>query len=247
VAIAYAARHPDRVTKLVLHGGYARGRRRRPVEPDALVLADTNITLVELGWGKDDASFRQFFTSQFIPGGTPEQQHWFNELERISTSPSNAAKLLKTHYEIDVTASLPHVRCPVLVLHATGDLSVPFAEGRFVAGGIDNACFVPLNTANHLMLEQDPQWPRWVSEVREFLSGSGTLDRDAPFDTLTPRERELMELVAQGRDNAQIAAVLSLSDKTVRNHVSSIFRKLGVENRPQAIILARNAGIGLNS
>jgi len=61
---------------------------------------------------------------------------------------------------------------------------------------------------------------------------------------LTAREREVLELIAQGRDNAQMAAALQLSEKTVRNHITSIFAKLEVENRPQAIVLARNAGLG---
>ena len=53
-----------------------------------------------------------------------------------------------------------------------------------------------------------------------------------------------MELIAQGRDNAQTAAHLGLSEKTVRNHVTRIFSKLDVENRGQAIVRAREAGFG---
>ena len=64
------------------------------------------------------------------------------------------------------------------------------------------------------------------------------------FATLTPRERGLLELIAQGRDNAQIAAKLGLSEKTVRNHITSIFAKLEVDNRARAIVLARDAGFG---
>ena len=103
---------------------------------------------------------------------------------------------------------------------------------------------MPLATANHLMLAQDAEWPRWVAEVRDFLTVEGDPAALPPFASLTSRERELVELIAQGRDNAQIAALLGLSDKTVRNHVSNIFAKLEVENRPQAIVLARNAGFG---
>jgi pimeloyl-ACP methyl ester carboxylesterase/DNA-binding CsgD family transcriptional regulator len=244
VAIAYAIRHPQRVTHLILHGGYARGRRKRGGDASALELADTMVKLAELGWGKDDASFRQFFTSQFIPEGTPEQHRWFNELERVSTSPRNAARMMREFYEIDVTALLPRVDCPTLVLHATGDLSVPFAEGRLIAGLIEQARFVPLDTPHHLMLEQDAAWARWTDEVREFLDTMPIAPNDPQFAALTRRERDLVELIAQGRDNAQIAAVLALSDKTVRNHITSIFAKLEVENRAQAIVLARTAGYG---
>jgi pimeloyl-ACP methyl ester carboxylesterase/DNA-binding CsgD family transcriptional regulator len=244
VGIAYAVRHPERVTHLVLHGGYARGRLRRSDDAASREVALTNIKLAELGWGRDDdTSFRQFFTSQFIPGGTLEQLQWFNELQRLSASPANAARIMRELYDIDVDEALPRVDCPTLVLHATGDLTVPFAEGRRLASAIPQSRFVPLATANHLMLAQDPAWPRWVAEVREFL-GVPPQVPEVPFPNLTPRERELLDLLAQGRDNAQMAALLSLSDKTVRNRVSSIFAKLEVENRPQAIVRARKAGFG---
>ena len=245
VGIEYAVRHPGRLTHLVLHGGYARGRLRR-TEDDAMLreVALTNIKLAELGWGRDDDdSFRQFFTSQFIPGGTLEQLRWFNELQRISASPAAAARIMRVLYDIEVSEALPRVECPTLVLHATGDLSVPFDEGRHLASGISHSRFVPLASANHLILAQDPAWPRWVAEVREFLGATPQAQGDH-FPSLTPRERELLELLAQGRDNAQMAAHLGLSDKTVRNHVSNIFTKLEAENRPQAIVKARKAGFG---
>ncbi len=250
VAIAYAVRHPERVSHLILHGGYARGRRRRGADAAPQALDDAVIQLIEHGWGGDDASFRQFFTSQFVPDGTPEQQRWFNELERVSASPANAARLLRTMYQIDVTAELPAVTCPTLVLHASGDLRVPFGEGRLLAGAIAQARFVPLDSRNHLMLEHESAWTRWTDEVAQFMGAradalSSTAATAGPrLAALTPRERELLALIAQGRDNAQIGAVLGLSDKTVRNHITSIFAKLEVENRPQAIVLARSAGLG---
>ncbi len=243
VGIAYAVKHPERVSHLVLHGGYARGRRQRG-QAESNELAGMMVKLAELGWGKDDPSFRQFFTSAFLPDANTEQQRWFNELERMSTSPRNAARTMDTLYDIDVQALLPRLVCPTLVLHATGDLSVPFAEGRVLAGGIAEARFVPLDSRNHLMLADDPAWKRWEQEVWDFLGPGEGMRSYASFGNLTPRERGLLELIAQGRDNAQIAAVLGLSDKTVRNHITSIFAKLEVENRAQAIVLAREAGFG---
>jgi pimeloyl-ACP methyl ester carboxylesterase/DNA-binding CsgD family transcriptional regulator len=248
VAIAYAVRHPERVSHLILHGGYARGRRRRGADAAPETLDEAVVQLIEHGWGGDDASFRQFFTSQFVPGGTPEQHRWFNELERVSASPANAARLLRTMYEIDVTADLPAVKCPTLVLHATGDLRVPFGEGRLLAGAIGQARFVPLDSSNHLMLEHEHAWRRWIEEVAQFTAVTASApvaDGRERLMRLTPRERELLDLIARGRDNAQIGAVLGLSDKTVRNHITSIFAKLDVENRPQAIVLARSAGLGV--
>lgn len=244
VGITYAVRHPDRVSHLVLHGGYARGRRRRSTDPAHVEESEAMMKLMEIGWGKNDPAWRQFFTSQFIPGGTSEQHDWFNELQRISTSPANAVRLLRHFEQVDVTDLLPQVQCPTLVLHSTRDLRVPFAEGRIVAAGIEHARFVPLDSASHLMVESDPAWPRWQEEVREFL-GTRAAPEDHRFATLTPRERELLELIAQGRDNAQIAAAMGLSDKTVRNHITSVFAKLEVEHRAQAVVIAREAGFGL--
>jgi pimeloyl-ACP methyl ester carboxylesterase/DNA-binding CsgD family transcriptional regulator len=242
IAVAYAVRHPERVTHLILHGGYARGRLKRSATKEQREEAETMNKLAELGWGQKNPAFRQFFTTQFIPDGTPEQHRWFNELERISTSPMNAGRFMRIFNDIDVVPLLPQVTCPTLVLHTTRDARVPFDEGRLIAGLIPGARFVPLESNNHLLLESEPAWQRFLDEVRAFLPAE--TPRDAAFAGLTPRERDLAELIAQGRDNAQIAAHLGLSEKTVRNHITSIFAKLEVENRAQAIVLARNAGFG---
>ncbi len=243
IAIAYAARHPERVSHLVLHGGYARGRLVRNPSPEQREEAQMMRKLAELGWGKQDAAFRQFFTSQFIPGGTPEQHRWFNELERISTSPTNAARFMREFDHIDVVHHLAEVRCPTLVLHSTRDVRVPFAEGRLIASAIPGARFVPIDSGNHLIVGHEPGWAHWLDEVQRFLAEAAP-SRTPAFDTLTSRERELVELLAQGRDNAQIAATLGLSEKTVRNHLTSVFSKLEVDNRGRAIVLARDSGFG---
>lgn len=240
VAIAYAVHHPERVSHLVLHGGYARGRLVRSDTPEQREEAETMARLAELGWGKADPSFRQFFTTQFIPGGTPEQHQWFNQMEQLSTSPENAARFMREFNQIDVTALLPRVQCPALVLHSVHDVRVPFAEGRLLAGSIPGAQFVPIDSGNHLLLESEPGWAVWLDAVRRFLPGA----EGERFAGLSPRQREVLELIARGRDNAQIAALLGLSEKTVRNQVSSIFDRLGVANRAQAIVLAREAGFG---
>ena len=242
IAVAYTTRHPERVTHLIVHSGYARGRLKRGATLEQREETEAINKLAELGWGQENPAFRQFFTTQFIPGGTPEQHHWFNELERISTSPANAGRFMRIFNEIDVVAMLPKVSCPTIVLHTTRDARVPFDEGKLIASLIPNARFVPLDSSNHLLLETEPAWQRWLDEVRAFLPAQSRID--PAFCGLTRRERDLVELIAMGRDNAQIAAHLGLSEKTVRNHITSIFAKLEVENRPQAIVLARNAGFG---
>lgn len=244
VAIAYAARHPERVTHLVLHGGYARGRLVRAARPEQVEEAEMMCRLAEIGWGKADPSFRQFFTTQFIPGGTPQQHAWFNELERISTSPGNAARFMQAFNTIDVTALLHRVRCPTLVLHSQRDVRVPFDEGRLIASGIPNAQFVSIDSDNHLLLDHEPGWRRAMAAIDAFLPAAKASGDDPRIGALSSRLLGLLDLMAQGRDNAQIAAVLGLSEKTVRNHITQLFDRLEVDSRARAIVLARENGLG---
>ena len=244
VAIAYAVRHPEHVSHLILHGGYARGRLVRSHTPEEREEAEMMCRLAQLGWGKQDASFRQFFTTQFIPGGTRQQHAWFNEMERLSTSPENAARFMHEFNHIDITALLGSVRCPTLVMHSVHDVRVPFEEGRLLAMSIPGAKFVPIESRNHLLLEDEPVWPRWLEEVRQFLSERSDERPHLAFGALSQRQLEILELLARACDNSQIAAHLALSEKTVRNQVSMIFEKLGLETRAQAIVRARDAGFG---
>jgi DNA-binding CsgD family transcriptional regulator len=142
-----------------------------------------------------------------------------------------------------VQALLPQVRCPTLVLHSRNDVRVPVAEGVLIASGIPGAQFVPLDSGNHLLLGDEPGWQQWVEAVRAFLPQAAHAT-DPAFAALTERQRELLELLAQGRDNAQIAASMSLSEKTVRNQISALYAKLEVDTRAQAIVRARDSGFG---
>jgi pimeloyl-ACP methyl ester carboxylesterase len=168
ISIAYAVRNPGRVSGLVLYGGYSRGRRKRGSESE-IEKADAFIAMIRHGWGQDEPLFRQVFTSAFMPDATPDQMKWFNELQRVSTSPEIAARIRDTNEDVDVTELLPSVEAPTLVLHVRDDGIVPFDEGRRMASLIPNARFVPLEGRNHLMLEDEPAWGRYVSEVRGFL------------------------------------------------------------------------------
>jgi pimeloyl-ACP methyl ester carboxylesterase/DNA-binding CsgD family transcriptional regulator len=246
VAVAYAARHPERVTALAIIGGYVRGLLHRQPTPQQLKEAKLLLDLIEIGWGQDSEAFRQVFTSLFIPGGTPEQTRWFNELERLSCSPEHAARTIAAFGRLDVSDEARRVRCPVLVMHARGDLRVPFDEGRHIAGLIEGARFVPIDSRNHVLLQQEPAFVGSFATVRRFLADTDAVGAPPSplFARLSPGESALLELLAQGRDNLQIAAHLGLSEKTVRNKVSAVFAKLEVATRAQAIVLAREAGYG---
>jgi serine/threonine protein kinase/pimeloyl-ACP methyl ester carboxylesterase len=169
IAIAYATRHPERVSHLILYGSYVRGVSHRELSDQDRDERELLLRLIRVGWGKDHPAFRQVFTSLFIPDGTTEQMQWFNELQRVSATPETAARMCAGFFELDVRALAPQVRAPTLVLHDTGDMRVPFAEGRLVASLIPGARFVPIESRNHLILESEPGWPRFVGEVRSFL------------------------------------------------------------------------------
>lgn len=242
--IAYAAKYPERVSHLVLYGGYARGTFYRG-DPDKERLYRAMIELVRLGWGSDNPVFRQVFTSRFVPGASDEQIGWFNELCRKTTSPETAARLLETRAIINVLPLLGAVRTPTLVLHSRDDDVIPIVEGHILAAGIPDAQFIELDSKNHVLLDNEPAWERFCAEVLEFTGVKGsTRGEDPAFAALSPREREVLGLLAEGFGNAQIATRLSISEKTVRNHMSNLFDKLGVWTRAQAIVFARDRGFG---
>jgi class 3 adenylate cyclase/pimeloyl-ACP methyl ester carboxylesterase len=170
VSVAYAVRHPERVTQLILFGGYVLGWAKRARSAAEKEQAAAMMTLARLGWGEENAAFRQLFTSQFIPNGTKEQTDWFNELQRISTSPEDAARNLAAQGDIDVSALLAKVSVPTLVMHSRDEARVPFDQGRRLAAGIPGARFVPLTSRNHLILEDEPAFPRFLQEIRTFLA-----------------------------------------------------------------------------
>ena len=169
VSIAYAVNHPERVTHLVLYGGYARGRLKRgsaaqTEEEEAL------LTMMRHGWGRENPAFRQIFTSRFIPDASLEQMRWFNDLQRITTSPENAVRIRRAIDEIEVDHLLPQVSVPTLVLHCRDEVAVPLEEGRRMATRIPGARFVVLEGRNHLILADEPAWPRFLEKVRSFLA-----------------------------------------------------------------------------
>lgn len=243
-AIAYAARHPERVSHLILYGGFVRGWKRRAAAE--IARRETQVRLIELGWGSDEPSFRQVFSMQFMPDADLETLRAFNDLMPLTSSAQTAARIFETNGEIDVQAEARRVRCPTLVAHATGDLRVPFEEGRFLAGLIPGASFTSLEGRNHITPRGDPAWPKLLAAIAEFYPPARPAG-GAAFPQLTARERDVLELMAQGLDNAQIAARLALCEKTVRNNITHVFDKIEVDTRARAIVRAREQGLGRQS
>ena len=237
--IRYAVKHPERVARMILYGGYARGFFRRG-SPGAEREYRAILEVMRIGWGKENPIFRQIFTSRFIPEGTPEQVSWFNELCRRTVEPEMAARLLEMRGHVDITDLLPQVKVPTLVMHARQDNVIPLEEGRLMATSIPGAQFIELDSKNHVLLAHEPAWERFQEALLEF-TGSAP-EAGAPFATLSPREREVLALLSEGLDNAAIGDRLAISEKTVRNHISNVYDKLGVWSRAQAVVFARDHG-----
>lgn len=236
-AVAYAARHPERVSHLVLLAGSTHGVMHRNPAPDVLAFHEAQIRLIELGWGRRDPGVQQLFTSRFMPDATPEQVASFNEHQRLSCDGRRAAAIVRARSATDVRGCVGAVRAPTLVLHAEGDLVVPLSVGQELAASIPGARFEVLRTRNHIPMEPEPAFDRLCEAITGFV-----VQRPGG-PVLTARERELAGLVGQGLDNLQIAARLGIAEKTVRNRLSALYTTLGVEGRAQAVAAARDLGL----
>jgi pimeloyl-ACP methyl ester carboxylesterase/DNA-binding CsgD family transcriptional regulator len=251
LSIAYAARHPERVRKLIIYGGFLQGRLSKDSSPDALQQTEWGLELLKLSWGNENPAYRQVFTTLLIPEGTPEQIAWFNNLQLVSTSAENAMEVQRAFNMVDVREFAKTINVPVLVVHAKNDATVPFEIGRQLAAHISDARFVVLESKNHVLMRNEPAWFYFWNEFYRFLEVAGGLPEerqatrkgDTVFMGLSVREKEVLHLLAQGDDNLEIARKLVLSEKTVRNYVSIIYSKLQINSRGEVIVLARESGL----
>ncbi len=238
-ALSYAAKYPEDVSHLVIYGGYIQGwALRDPLEQRR---REAIRELVELGWGQPDPIFRRLYTSMFLPDGTEDQLSWFDEACAKSTSPKMAARLMGEQGSADFTNIPAHVEVPTLVMHCVDDGVIPSSQGAMIAASIRNAEFVQLESRNHILLPDEPAWDTFKSVVLEFTGAEAAI-KDALFATLSKREREVLAQITAGLNNSEISTRLFISEKTVKNHITNIFEKLGVSNRSQAIIKARDSG-----
>jgi len=171
VAIAYAVRHPERVSHLVLLGAFAQGRRKGARTSDELDLAEAHIEIVRLGWGRPDPMYRQIFAARFLPEATQEQWRSFDELQRRSTSPQNAWRFVDEFANIDVTSLAPQLTVPTLIMCSRREPNNRFEQSRLLAALIPKSRLVPLDSSNHLLPEHDPAWQHFLAEIDRFLPG----------------------------------------------------------------------------
>jgi pimeloyl-ACP methyl ester carboxylesterase/DNA-binding CsgD family transcriptional regulator len=227
-ALAYAIAHPERVSRLILYGTVC----GEPVVRDSEKQAEeeTFRSMIRVGWAKPDPVFRRVFTTIFIPDATEEQMRWFDDLQRMSTSPENAVASRIGRQSVNIAADIPRITAPTLILQATGDRANSFDNAVSVSRLIPDSRLVTMDSRNHILLADEPAWATFVEEVAAFLEPERQrwAGSELPLDALSPREREVLDLCADGRTNEEIAAVLTLSPRTVERHLSNIYLKLGV-------------------
>ena len=236
VAMAYAAAHPERVTRLVLYGTVC--GVPPTFTPEGLAEEETYRAMIRVGWAKEDPVFRRAFTTRFIPDATEEQMRWFDDLQRMSTSPANAVDSRIARQQVVLDDELARIEAPTLVLQAIGDRSTTFDNGVEVSSKIPGARLVPMESRNHILLADEPAWQVFMGEVAAFLEPDRrsfeTREPERPVEPLSPRELDVLRLVADGRTNEEIAEALTLSIRTVERHLSNVYAKLGVAVAPPA-------------
>jgi pimeloyl-ACP methyl ester carboxylesterase/DNA-binding winged helix-turn-helix (wHTH) protein len=171
VAVAYAVRHPERVSHLVLLGSYAQGSSRRAATQEDRDLVDARIEIIRLGWGRPEPQYRQMFVSRFLPEGTQEEWREFDELQRRSASAENAWRFVREFSEIDISELAPRVAVPTLIACARDEPGDVFEQSRVLASLIPGSRLLTLDSCNHLLPERDPAWPRFLAELTAFVDG----------------------------------------------------------------------------
>lgn len=169
VAISYAVRHPERVSHLILYGGFAQGRLKRSTSAEQVEETALLRSMMRVGWGQQHSAFRKIFASYFVPDASLEQIDAFDALQRASTSPENAVRFFDAFNEVDVLDLASKVRVPTLVLHARNEVEIPMEQGRLLAATIPGARLVSLESGNHILGEGEPAWADFLAELERFV------------------------------------------------------------------------------
>lgn len=177
VAVEYAVRHPERVSRLILVGAFVTGRLARAATPEELRESEMQAELIRMGWGRDDPSFRLYFSSTFMPDAQPQMWSDFAALMRRTTSAENALRLNNVSVNMDVREAATRVTVPTLILHGRNEVRIPFSQGREFAARIPGSRLVPLDTRNHLLQADEPAWGHLLSELDAFLAEDESTNR----------------------------------------------------------------------
>jgi pimeloyl-ACP methyl ester carboxylesterase/DNA-binding CsgD family transcriptional regulator len=228
-SIHYALRHPERLTRLIFYVSTA--CLVPDPTPGDLELEELKQQMIRVGYGREDSTFRRVFTSMMIPDSTEEQMRWLDDLIRVACTPELAYEFRKSIALLDARPLLADLDLPTLVLHATGEQIHSFDQGRQLAAGIAGSKFVALDSRNHIVLGDEPAWQVVVSEIDQFLAPDRRDPAVAGAEALSSREREVLELAADGLANDDIGVRLHLSVRTVERHLQNSYTKLGVGGR----------------
>jgi pimeloyl-ACP methyl ester carboxylesterase/DNA-binding CsgD family transcriptional regulator len=247
VAAEYAIRHPERVSHLTLYAPLVTGWRRSndPVSQAWGPMQE----LVLSGWGDENMAFPAMFAHLFLPESTPQMRQWYAELQRKSASKEVASRFMNLLGDLSGFRRLKLIRVPTLVIQIAREQVVDPRSSPGIAGEIPGSQFVSIDSRNHVLLEDEPGWQEFKSVFARYVPGAGAPPprRDPAarerIGQLSQREQKILGEIAKGLNNREIAAGLFISEKTVRNHITSIFDKLGVSSRAQAIVMAKEAGL----
>ena len=250
VAILYCLRHPERVSQLVLYAPLVTGWSGSQ-NPKALRWSAME-NLVESGWGEENLAFSSMFSQLFIPGATPENVRWYANIQQKSTSKNSAKRIMKAMSEIRLFSRLEELNVPTLVVQVAGDQAISADSAKGIAAKIRNCQFESIDSDNDILLEDEPGWSEFSQVFQRHFPGIGELnssweekvldiDASKKLALLSKRELEVLSKLALGLSNRDIAEQLFISEKTVRNHLSTIFSKLDVSSRSQALLLAQGS------
>ena len=248
VALNYAARHPERIDKLILNGAAPISWRHKLTPDDVKEQWQALSSLAKAGWGDHGSAFTVPFAHLFIPEAKPEHIDWYADLSTKTASKEVAGLIFDVLGNMDALEAIQALKetsIPTLITHSERDAMIPLMASQYVAAELPNAEFMVLNSGNHILLEDEPAFDAFNTAVNRFLHGSDSFmapPDPKQFDELTKREREILAVMARGLGNAEIGEQLFISEKTVRNHITNILDKLDVETRAKAIVLAKDMG-----
>jgi pimeloyl-ACP methyl ester carboxylesterase/DNA-binding CsgD family transcriptional regulator len=246
VAAQYAIRHPERVTHLTLYAPLMTGwHDRSNAFAQQWQLMEQ---LVLAGWGESNMAFPSMFANLFLPSSPPETRQWYAELQRKSASKQVAGRFMHLLGGLSMFSRLKEIRAPTLVIQIAREQVIDPRTVTGIAGEIRGSQFVSIDSSNHILLEDEPGWQEFKKVFAHHVPGAAVAPRRSTdarerIAQLSNREQKILGEIAKGLSNREIGEGLFISEKTVRNHITSVFDKLGVSSRAQAIVMAKEAGL----